>query len=109
MELGYSTTKKKQSPPSPQTKRESECETVKIAVRNHQDKRTVSLNVVCTGYSDKSVNYTIQNFYMPEYVVIIYFLVIKKKMYCCLYPVAVKPCLIEDSQFVGCDTVWSGR
>jgi hypothetical protein len=55
------------------------------------------------GYFDRCVFKQIAlNFYMAEYVVIVV-LVIKKKVYCCLFPVAVKP------EFMGSELLWSCR
>jgi hypothetical protein len=55
------------------------------------------------GYFDKCVfKHIAQNFYMPEYLVIVV-LIIKKIIYCCWFPVAVK------TVFVGSELLWSGR
>jgi len=55
------------------------------------------------GYFDKCVfKHIAQHFYMPEYLVIVV-LIIKKIIYCCWFPVAVKPV------FVVSELLWSGR
>jgi len=55
------------------------------------------------GYFDKCVfKYVAQNFCMPEYFVIVV-LIIKKIVYCYLFPLAVK--LV----FMGSELLWSGR